>query len=379
MNDPASVRLVRRLRRLQETILALIAPLGDAECREQYHVDLSPIGWHVGHTIFVEDFWLHKETLRDGEHALYVPENSIKAERGARLPEKIALVDDARRRQRANVRLLQTPHKQPAGTDDYLLKFLVQHHAQHVETMRMVLTQRQLRLCRQRDHARGLTQAAPVRREAVHVAAGEYEIGGVDDWSFDNELPRHGKRMKSFAIARDAVANAEYLGFIEDGGYRRDRHWDAAGLRWRRALGCRAPDGWRRARDGGWFEITCFGARALDPEAPVRGLSHFEARAFSRYAGARLPCEYEWETAGAQGLLDKNTQAWEWCANAFHPYEGFRAFPYDEYSTPWFDGAHYVLRGASAFSEGDCTRLSFRNFHTPEKRHIFSGLRLAFD
>ena len=376
MNDPA---LVRRLRQLQETILALVAPLSDAECRRQYHAGLSPIGWHLGHTIFVEDFWLHQETLRDEEHALYVPQNSTKAERGARLPAKAALVGGVRKRQCANVRLLQMPRQPRPAAGDYLLKFLVQHHAQHVETMRMVLTQRQLSLYRKRDRAGGLAQAAPVKREAARVEAGEYRIGGLDDWSFDNELPRHGKKIKSFAIARRAVSNAEYLGFIEDGGYRQDGHWDAAGLRWRRAAGCQAPDGWQRGRDGGWFEITCFGARALDAEAPVRGISHFEARAFSRYAGARLPCEYEWEAAGTQGLLDENTQAWEWCANVFHPYDGFRAFPYDEYSTPWFDGAHYVLRGASAFGEGDCARPSFRNFHTPEKRHIFAGLRLAYD
>lgn len=380
MSDAA---LIDRLQQLQRTVLALAAPLSDAECRRQYHPDLSPLGWHVGHTIFTEDLWLHAQTPDAAEHALYQPQNSVKAGRGRRLPERTTLLDDTRKRQRANIRLLRTPPAALAGhrlmREDYLLKFLVQHHAQHIETMRMVLTQRQLALGAKHNHDdSGLKQAAPVRRDCARIEAGEYEIGGRDNWSFDNELPRHRRRMKTFSIRRGAVTNAEYLGFIESGGYRDDAHWDAAGLRWRRTAACTAPDGWLRGRDG-WLEADCDGVRPLAPGAPVRGLSHFEARAFSRYAGARLPCEYEWETACAQGCLDDGGQAWEWCANAFHPYAGFRAFPYDEYSAPWFDGAHYTLRGASAFSEADCRRPSFRNFHTPGKRHIFAGLRLAFD
>ncbi len=379
MNNPG---LVGRLQQLQQILLSLTAPLSDAECRRQYHADLSPVGWHVGHAIFIEDLWLHEETLNAGERSLYLPENNVKAGRGPRLPDKETLLDETRRRQRANIRLLKAPPDALAGhplmKDGYLLKFLVQHHAQHIETMRMALTQRQLALCREHDHVGGLAQAAPVHRRAMRVEAGEYEIGGRDNWSFDNELPRHDRKMKGFSIHRAAVTNAEYLGFIESGGYRKDAHWDAAGLRWRRAAACQAPDGWLRGRDG-WFEATCDGVRVLAPDAPVHGLSHFEARAFSRYADARLPCEYEWETACAQGCFDNDGQAWEWCANAFHPYDGFRAFPYNEYSAPWFDGAHYTLRGASAFSETDCKRPSFRNFHAPDKRHIFAGLRLAFD
>jgi len=375
--------LTDRLRQLQRRVLSLAAPLSDAELRRQYHPDLSPLGWHVGHTIFTEDLWLHPQTLDAAEHALYQPQNSVKAGRGRRLPARAALLDETRERQRANIRLLQSPPETLAGhrlmRDGYLLKFLVQHHAQHIETMRMVLTQRQLALgaAHHRDGG-GLERGAAVRRDCARIEAGAYQIGGRDNWSFDNELPRHRRRMKTFSIRRAAVTNAEYLGFIESGGYRNDAHWDADGLRWRRAAACAAPDGWLRGR-GGWFEANCDGVRPLAPGAPVRGLSHYEARAFSRYAGARLPCEYEWETACAQNCLDDHGQAWEWCANAFHPYAGFRAFPYDEYSAAWFDGAHYTLRGASAFSEADCRRPSFRNFHTPGKRHIFAGLRLAFD
>ena len=109
------------------------------------------------------------------------------------------------------------------------------------------------------------------------------------------------------------------------------------------------------------------------------GISFHEAQAFSHWARARLPHEHEWEAAVKSEQLHNTGQVWEWCANTFHPYQGFSAFPYDEYSKPWFDDNHYVLRGASRHTRPEIRRASFRNFFNPDKRHIFAGLRLVFD
>ena len=128
------------------------------------------------------------------------------------------------------------------------------------------------------------------------------------------------------------------------------------------------------------------GAADIDPDVPVSGLNWYEADAYAHYAGARLPHEIEWESAmkteggkGATELWDTTGQAWEWCANTFYPYDGFKAFPYSRYSTPWFDDQHFTLRGSSPFTGEATRRPSFRNFYQPGKRHIFAGLRLASD
>jgi iron(II)-dependent oxidoreductase len=116
----------------------------------------------------------------------------------------------------------------------------------------------------------------------------------------------------------------------------------------------------------------------LSADQPVAGISHYEARAFAAWAGARLAHEYQWEVAQRLGLLEQTGRVWEWCENRFHPYPGFRPFPYPEYSQPWFDGRHYSLRGGSVHTRPAVRRASFRNFFEADKRHIFAGLRLVF-
>ena len=110
----------------------------------------------------------------------------------------------------------------------------------------------------------------------------------------------------------------------------------------------------------------------------MHGLSRFEAAAFARWAGGALPHEYQWEVARRRGVLDGVGAAWEWCANAFHPYPGFRAYPYREYSAPWYDGRHFALRGGGRYTEPEIKRASFRNYYTADCRHIFAGVRLLY-
>ena len=373
-----------RLAQVQHGLRELAAGVDADAFRTQYHSDLSPIGWHLGHCSFIESFWLRTQALGEPVAAelaaLYFPEASPKPERGGRLPAQQQLLSWSRRLQRETLQLIAEPPPalaaHPLMRDGYLAEFLIQHHAQHLEIMRMAFCQLP------RQDAAAVPAAAVQPRlpspSPVRLAEGEYTLGSEAVTAYDNEQPLRRVRLRSVRIACQPVANAEYLAFIDSGGYRDPRWWCPAGWRWRQQNPAGAPEHWRR-RGSHWFEITPLGAEPLRADAAVLGLNWYEASAFARWAGGRLPHEYEWEAAAGAGLLERVGESWEWCGNRFHPYPGFRAFPYDGYSLPWFDGDHYVLRGGSRYSEACVRRCSFRNFYGPDKRHIFAGLRLVFD
>jgi len=377
-----------RLRAVHRRLQALVEPLDDTDYRAQFHKDLSPLGWHLGHCTFIENYWLRERIQGDDRltaplHDYYFPQFSPKPERGAKLPPKEKLLDTVERENDANMLLLSGTdgHLKPSPLleNEYIEHFLIQHHCMHYETMMMALTQRALRRHRGEYLVdRRLESRAPLTT-MKHVAGGEYSVGGEAPEAFDNELPPNRITLKSFRIARAPVSNTEYLGFIERGGYDDPALWSEAGWAWRTEHGITGPDHWRQDARGWWYGIGVDGPHDLDPAEPVMGLSHHEASAYARWVGARLPHELEWEIACRLNLLEQTGHVWEWCANTFFPYAGFSAFPYDEYSTPWFDEKHYTLRGGSLYTRRDLRRASFRNFYEPDKRHIFAGLRLAFN
>lgn len=376
-----------RLCAVQGELRALVADLDDTAYRAQFHPDLSPLGWHLGHCSFIENYWLREvvgsdPTLTESLARFYVPTNSHKPDRGLALPDRAQLLAEVRYQQDGNLRLLSEAacglDSHPLMENDYLVKFLVQHHAQHIETMYMVRTQRALTTGHGEFTPVRSLSAAPVMRAWRTMEAGRYWIGGRRADAFDNELPAHRTACETFRIGARPVTNAEYLGFINDDAYHKRQYWSEAGWRFRQDTGATHPQHWRWHTQHGWFGIGAAGAHALSPETPVYGIGYHEAQAFAAYANARLPHEYEWEIARRAGLLERVGHVWEWCDNAFHSYAGFEPFPYDEYSLPWFSGTHYTLRGASRYTRPDVKRISFRNFYTPEKRHIFAGLRLAF-
>jgi iron(II)-dependent oxidoreductase len=378
--------LIQELENIQALLLALAQDASETTLRGQYHADLSPLGWHLGHSVYIECLWLH-ERLRGDDSVtapladLYTPPVTPKAERGRLLPAKASLLEWAREMQAFNVRFVRNLPAELARhallEDDYLLHFLTQHHSQHYETMVMVLTQKALAEPSARHSAARLDPAAP-RRDEARIAAGHYRIGGQRPSACDNELPPQRAELGEFGIARQPVTNAEYLAFMEDQGYQREAHWDAAGWQWRCQSGAQHPDHWRRNAEGVWYGSGVRGDYDLAADQPVSGISHHEARAFADWAGARLPHEYQWEVARRLGALQETGRVWEWCDNSFHPYQGFQPFPYREYSEPWFDGRHFALRGGSLHTRPAIKRPSFRNFYEADKRHIFAGLRLAY-
>ncbi len=379
--------LIDSLGRSQALLQALVEDADESAYRKQHHSELSPLGWHLGHCVYNECFWLHEKLRGDDSvtapiEDFYTPPRTPKEERGRRLPPREDLLTWAREMQAYNLHYLRKLRPQlqqhPLLRDDYLIHFLLQHNSQHYETMLMVLTQKNLGDYTPAKAAPGALRAAELAREGIDIPGGRYRVGGERPIAYDNELPPQQTELDPFRIARRPVSNAEYLGFIEAGGYQDQTLWCDAGRAWLRTSAAAHPDHWRRDANGDWQALGIHGACALAADEPVGGLSHYEASAFVRWAGAALPHEHQWEVACRLGALEQTGRVWEWCANSFQPYAGFSPFPYDEYSQPWFDGRHYSLKGGSLYTQPAIKRPSFRNFFEADKRHMFAGLRLVY-
>ena len=377
---------LQNLLRQQQRTLSLALPFNHSEFQTQFHRDLSPVGWHLGHTVFIEDFWL-REGLRlkpqhgksNPQHGKWLPENISKAERYIDLPPKNKLLDECRERQKQNCSLLEQSksYKNHLFHRDYLIKFLAQHYAMHNETLCMIAVARALKThdeIRAHQVSKVLKPAPIQHNNIICFNSKTYSIGNEDSWGFDNEGPCHQYHLNRFCLAKNAVTNAEFLHFIEHAGYSTRSYWTETGWRWLQKKNVNAPHHWRRDHNNHWFGIDVGGAYDLPASASVYGLNHYEALAFANYAGARLPHEFEWEAATP---YIKHGRVWEWCANTFHPYQNFRPFPYKRYSQEWFDNRHYTLKGGSHHSADVLLRPAMRNFYTAGKRHIFAGLRLA--
>jgi ergothioneine biosynthesis protein EgtB len=197
---------------------------------------------------------------------------------------------------------------------------------------------------------------------------------------FDNETPAHDVLLRDFAIASRLVRNAEFLAFIDDGGYATPTLWMSDGWATVQSRGWAAPLYWFRRDDTCWQQEPT-GPRPLDPDAPVRHISWYEADAFARWAGARLPTEVEWEWAsGDPAMQEADTHVWQWTDSAYRPYPGFRpvAGAVGEYNGKFMVN-QMVLRGGSVATPSGHLRRSYRNFFHPDKRWQLSGLRLARD
>jgi iron(II)-dependent oxidoreductase len=219
--------------------------------------------------------------------------------------------------------------------------------------------------------------AVPQAQRDIAVDGNLFMLGrDGPGFSFDNEGEAHAVALAPYAISARPVSNAEFAAFVDDGGYRDARLWDGAAAAWRAESGAAHPLHWRRTDDGWqqrWFDRWL----PLDPHAPVMQICAFEADAWCRWTGRRLPTEAEWECAVVRGLIRPfaaDLPCWEWTATPFAPYPGFAPGPYRDYSAPWF-GSHRVLRGASPATPVRLRDARFRNFYLPQRRDLLSGFR----
>jgi iron(II)-dependent oxidoreductase len=356
--------VIADLAETRQRTLDLVAGLDHETLHRPLSRLMSPLVWDLGHIAAYEDLWaVHRladePLLRPDLAALYDAFETPRAVRGD-LP--LLGYDDALDYLHAvRDRTLRVLDDRGPGE---LHELVVRHELQHTETMRQALF-----LGGRPEGAPAATPSCPAEPEWVDVPGGTFAMGaGADGFAYDNERPRHPVELAPFRISRTPVSNATWLTFTEGGGYERREWWSDEGWSWKECYdNCHGPLGWA--------------GEAMDPAAPVLHVSWFEADAFARSQGARLPTEAEWERAATwdQQTLEGIGAVWEWTASEFAGYPGFRAHPYREYSEVFFDRGYRVLRGGSWATPPRVATPTFRNWDLPERRQVFSGLRLARD
>ncbi len=413
--DPGS--LSERFAAARATTIKLAAPLSAEDCALQSMPDASPVKWHLAHTTwFFETFILERygEGYRPFDPEFRVLFNSYYNAVGDRhpRPERGLLsrpsLDDVRA-YRAHVEQQLAPLLVRTGNPELaaLVELGIQHEQQHQE---LILTDVKHLLARnplQPTYLERwpLTPIRPQKARWIGYGGGIVEAGNAGaGFCFDNELPRHQVFLAPYELASHPVTHGDFLAFVEDEGYRRPELWLSLGWDTVQAQRWAAPFYWER-RDGRWTTFTLRGRVEIDPATPMTHVSYFEADAFARWAGARLPTEFEWEAAAAGCAIDGNFQesgmlhplaaredappatpaqlfgdVWEWTRSSYAPYPGYAPAPgaVGEYNGKFMCN-QYVLRGGSCATPRAHIRATYRNFFPPEARWQFSGLRLARD
>jgi ergothioneine biosynthesis protein EgtB len=400
--------------------LALAEDLSEADQTVQSMPDASPTKWHLAHTTwFFETFVLarHQPGYQAYDQRFGYLFNSYYEQAGPRhprpqrgmltRPSAAEVVAYRRHVDEAMKGLLENAEALPQDLAD-LIELGLHHEQQHQELLLTdilhLLAQNPLRPAyRKAPTPTGSAGASPLDWRAYE--GGVYEIGDDGEgFAFDCERPRHQVLVQPFRLATRAVTNREWLDFIADGGYRTATLWLSDGWATVNREAWQAPLYWEQ-RDGAWWSMTLHGMRPVEEGAPVCHVSYFEADAFARWAGKRLPTEAEWEIAAAPLPVAGNTlgrgalrplpatdvgndgapaqmfgDVWEWTSSAYGAYPGFRTAEgaVGEYNGKFMCG-QYVLRGGSCATSKGHIRRSYRNFFYPHQRWQFMGLRLAED
>ncbi len=417
--------IVASLEESRRRTLDLLAPVPDAQQRGQVSELMSPLCWDLAHIGHYEELWLVRELAGAAPTAAEYDDvyDAFKHPRRER-PDLDILDAPGARAFDAAVRArtfdvldaLELTAFDPDGGDPllaggFVYGMVVQHEHQHDETLLATL-QLMDDFAHPAADGDGPAPTATATLELpadILIPGGEYKVGtDTDPWAYDNERPAHVVALAPYRIDTTAVTNAEYRRFVEDGGYDDPRFWSDAGWAWLEEAGLASPQHWARAPDGGWARRRFGRTEPVPPAEPVQHVCWYEADAYARWAGARLPTEAEWEVAaqgtplagadlwregsrrfapapvdapdmvvsdhGVRGMLGG---VWEWTASDFLAHPGFRPFPYREYSEVFFGPDYKVLRGGSWATHPAAVRTTFRNWDLPIRRQIFSGFRCA--
>ena len=421
---PTADQLIAWVRDARQRTLHLIADLSDAQMLGPQLSIVNPLLWEIGHVAWFQEKWvLRREpgtaSIRADADALY---DSAAIAHDTRwdltLPDRrqtLCYLDAVRDRV-----IERLAHPRASSEDVYFVMLSVFHEDMHTEAF--TYTRQTLGYA-----APDVVAAAPraeatpaIRGGDVLFPGGGFELGASADeaFVFDNEKWAHRVELAPFAIARAAVTQAEFAAFVDEGGYRNRPLWSEPGWAWRTENDASHPVYWTREGPGRWLRRDFDRWIALEPNRPVIHVNWYEADAYCRWAGRRLPTEAEWEAAAAyngagkpkrrfpwgddspklqhanldgrsMGCMDVEDlpagdsalgcrqmigNVWEWTASDFQPYPGFVVDPYKEYSAPWF-GTHKVLRGGCWATRARLLRNTWRNFYRPERRDAFAGFR----
>jgi ergothioneine biosynthesis protein EgtB len=410
--------MLTRYRAIRKLTERLAQPLSPEDCQIQSMPDTSPVKWHLAHTSwFFETFVLSAQM---SGYALFQPSfkylfNSYYNAVGDRLPRPSRglltrpSLDDVYA-YRAHVNRAMEAYLESAGeqlpeSERARVELGLNHEQQHQELIitdiKHALDQNPLRPAYRDGVARPANAEAAPAGWASFPGGLEWIGHDGDGFAFDNEGPRHRVYLEPFELARRVVTSGEYLAFMADGGYARPELWLSDGWNAAKAANWNAPLYWESS-GGEWWLMTLGGYRRVDPAEPVCHLSYYEADAYARWAGARLPTEAEWEVATTGQAIEGNflengrfhpqtasegaglTQCfgdvWEWTGSPYVSYPGFRpvAGALGEYNAKFMCN-QLVLRGGSCATPASHIRSTYRNFFVPEARWQFTGLRLAKD
>lgn len=359
--------LLQQYQQCREYTITLVQTLFDGHQPQwfytQIHPSFSPIGWHLGHIIYTQELWLLRKTagyppVHGQEYdRLFAADGLPKAQRQC-LPSFEWLVDYGQTVAEKICHYWHSLNLWEMQQQEKLWYWVIQHECQHYETIYFLL------------HLAGMVAPAPAllispdpASAPLHVPSGSVLMGSNSIWAMDNESSPHQIDIPEFTIDRAPVCRSQFQEFITAGGYSQPALWTEAGWQWVQTHQIQAPQYW---------------SYLSNDRSIVYGLSWYEAHAYSQFVGKQLPSEAQWEKACqtyphlAQEFLGV---VWQWTRSYFSAYPDFCPYPYQGYSSSYFDDRHMVLRGGSWVTLPWVLRPSFRNWYTPDTRVILAGLR----
>ncbi|MDP9487708.1 MAG: ergothioneine biosynthesis protein EgtB [Actinomycetota bacterium] len=426
--------LAQQLEEARERTRLLLEGVSKEDLLAQHDPIMSPPIWDYGHIGNYEELWLlkkaHGRELSDRE--LYDMYDASLHPREERPSLNLLDRDDAdvyldavRRTVLETLAAADLDGNDPLLRDGFVYNMILQHEAQHNETMLQTFGLMKGRGYRPESPV-DLPEGSPADGEMVHVPGGEFVMGTEDRaLALDNERGAHLVDVSAFFLDKTPVTNAAYRAFIEDGGYENRELWHGRGWEFIKKENIAAPKHWYQPEPHSWWTERFGFDEPVDPNGPVVYVTWYEADAYARWAGKRLPTEAEWEKAAswdpetgkgrpypwgdeepapgdgranldalafgpapvgaypagasAYGALGMLGDVWEWTASDFRPYLGFEAYPYREYSEVFFGPDYKVLRGGSWATRPVAIRNTFRNWDYPIRRQLFVGFRCAKD